>query len=424
MSGLILKSNGTDRIFRSDGKVVIASADGTETIKGEWNTAAKRDTNRIHYDFDDTEAEFDVTYAFNKNNQLVATIPAANGGTNSQPFAFPGRIVIDGNRDVSYELFTEAGEPTRAKIVVHGDLSFAPGLDKLIVTLPGGGTTEIRGGKAGTKALETAPSGTAAGPGGDLVQFSATTLNTFDDVPLATRAIILFVGRWGMNDKGLVFNVGLNAGEVAIQFGGTYKGVTVGLAYYAKDGDPEFAFTIHGEHQFKHGAGSVNWLMSLGHSKEKIEAVAELELTSPIGKAGNKLTLGGKFQFVSEPGKKAPPRMDISLDATYEMNGSQLIFAADFQNNGDRSSYNLRLAGNYEVKGGNVKFLVQLSKDATGQTLAVELGSVTDRNVQLHLSAVLSKSNSGKVSLSANFTISARWVNGDKMEIDKPVMST
>jgi hypothetical protein len=425
MPGLILNSAGTNRIFRPDGKVATTAPDGTEKTKGEWSSAPQRDANRIHYTFDGAEQpEFEVSYSFSDDNQLVAKIPAAdNGGADSAPHPFAGRIKIDDNHDVAYDLFDEKGDSTGEAIVVHGDLSFLQ-LNKLTLTLPGGQITDILGDDAtGKTNLEPKPNAVAGG-GGDLITFSATTFNTINGEERSTRAIILFTGHWGVNEKGLVFNAGLTAGEVKIQFGGTYKGVTAGLNYYAKDGEQEIAFTIHGEHQFKRpsgGEGSVNWLMSLGHSKQKIEAVASLKVQSQDA-AGNKLTLAGDFQFAAQPGQAAPPKTKISLEATYQTKGSQLVFAADFQKNGDRTSYNLRLNGKYELRNGEVTFSVQFQKTAAGaQELKVSLGSVFENEkLKAHLEAVVSKSGSGKIDFSLNFNIRARWVNGELMKIEKP----
>lgn len=423
MPGLTLNAKGTNRIFRPDGKVVV-TAGGAETVKGEWSCAQPRNANRIHYSFGGADAEFEVKYAFNKDNQLVGIIPAAaNGGADSASYTFAGRIVIDDNHDVAYELFDEEGEPTGETIQVHGELSF-PEVDKLAITLPNGEKTEIHGETKGQSNLDPAPNATS-GQGGDLIQFFANTVNTISGSRRPADAIILFTGHWGVNENGLVFNAGLAAGAVKIQFGGTYKGVTAGLAYYAKDGDQEIAFTIHGEHQFKRPSGaegSVNWLMTLGHSKQKIEAVAKLGITSHDA-AGNKLTLGGEFQFVAQPGKPALTKTQISLEATYQMKGSQLIFAADFQKNGDRTSYNLRLEGKYQLRNnGQVDFLVQLSKTATGEELKVSLGTVSHNDkLRAHLDAVVARSGSGKIDFSLNFDIRVRWVDGELVPSSKPL---
>jgi hypothetical protein len=422
MPNLILNSVSPNRIFRPDGNVVTLDPNGAETPRGTWTSAPERDANKIHYLFDEEEApEFDVSYSFNDNNQLVATIPAANGGAAST-CVFLGSIDIDDNQDVKYRLFDDDGNSTNATIVVHGDLSFAQ-LDRLTLTLPDGSTTQILGDDAsGHKNLQ-AKSSSTTGTGGAAIAFSATTFNTIDGEERADAATVLFTGDWGVNEKGLVFKAGLTPGAMNIQFGGTYKGVTAGLAYYAKDGDQQIAFTIQGKHQFKSpsgGAGSVNWLFTVANSNTSLQAVAELGITSQDA-AGNKFTLGGKFQFVAPSGQSGPPATQISLDATYQTKGSELVFAADFTKTGGGIGYNLRLEGTYQLRNGQVSFSVQLQKTATSDpSLTVSLGSViSNKNLVAHLNAVVSKTGSGKIDYSLNFDIRARWANGE-MIADPP----
>ena len=424
MPGLILNSAGTNRIFRPDGKVAVVASDNSEQERGEWSSTARLDANGIRYTFDGAEQpEVEVSYSFNDSNQLVAAIPAAaNGGQDSDAFAFAGRIKIDDNRDVGYQLFDDGGNPTGASIVVHGDLSFVE-LDRLTVTLPDKRTIEILGeDETGRTNLEPGPNA-VAGQGGDLIAFSAATYNTIDGQDRPTRANIVFTGNWGVNENGLVFNAGLKDGEMKIEFGGTYKGVTAGLNYYSKDGDQELAFTIQGTHQFKTpsgAAGSANWLMTLGYSKQQIEAVAQLKIATQTP-AGNKLTLAGDFQFVAPRGQGAPPKTNISLEATYQMKGSQLVFAADFQSLAGRPSYNLCLSGTYQLRNGQVTFSVQLqgTPDA-GQQLKISLGSVGNPKLKAHLEAVISKTPAGKIDYSLNFDIRARWVNNELVKIEAP----
>lgn len=138
-------------------------------------------------------------------------------------------------------------------------------------------------------------------------------------------------------------------------------------------------------------------------------------------KAGNKLTIGGEFQFVAPTGKPALSKTQFSLDATYQMEGSKLVFAADFQKNGDRPSYNLCLDGKYELRNGEVTFSVKLQNTAAGQELKVSLGSVfANEKLKAHLEAVVSKTPSGQVDFSLNLDIRVRWVNGERVQIEKP----
>ena len=409
MNGLILNSNGTNRIFRPDGKVAV-----DDQVKGSWKSVSERAANRIQYDFDGTQAEFDVNFSFNENNQLVAAPVATNGGAGSEPFTFSGKIVIDDNRDIAYTLFDEAGVATGQKIIVYGELALVPGLDKMTIELAGGGTAAIRGSRPRRNNLFVEPN-PIAGQENDQIRFEAATINTIDGNEVLTAAEIQFGGHWDVNDKGLYFSAGLTASEVKIQFGGTYKGVTAGLEYSALNGNREVNFTIKGEHQFKPaggGEGSVNWLLKLGHQGTQIEAVAELGVAS-VDEEGNKLTLDGSFQFTRDGEKKAS-EMTLNLRAAYEMRDGKLAFLADLKSDGSRLSYHLMLEGDYKVRGGQVKFLIKLGQEESGeQKLEFALGTTGNTKLKAHLAAVLRRSPSGETSLALNFDISARWVDGE-----------
>lgn len=407
MNGLILNSNGTNRIFRPDGKVAVG-----DEVKGSWKSVSDRAANRIQYDFDGKQAEFDVTFSFNARNQLVAVVPAtANGGADSKPFTFTGKIVIDDNRDIAYTLLNEAGALTAQKIIVYGSLSVVPGLDKMTIELAGGGTAAIRGSTFKGNNLHVEPN-PVDGQEDDQIRFTAVTINTVAGKDVLTGADIRFGGHWDVNDKGLYFSAGLKGGEVQIQFGGTYKGVTAGLEYTAKNGNKVVNFIIRGEHEFKSGKGgkgSVNWLLKLGHQETKIEAVANF---TNVDEKGGKLTLSGGFKF-AKIGQKAPD-MTLNLSATYEMReGGKLVFLADLKSDGSRVSYHLMLQGDYKVRGGHVNFLIKMGQEDTGEKkMEFSLGTTGDSNVKAHLNAILSKSPSGATSLEVNFDISVRWVDG------------
>jgi hypothetical protein len=416
MNGLIINSKGTKRIFRPDGTVAVAGADGDQ-VEGRWKSVSDRAVNQIQYDLGETQAKFDVKFAFNERNQLVAVVPAAaNGGADSAPFTFSGQIVIDDNRDIAYTLFDEAGNETKPKqtIIVYGNLALVPGLDKMTIELAGGGTASIRGSSPRRNNLHVEPNPVAEQEN-DQIRFTAATINTVAGKDILTAAKIQFGGHWDVNDMGLYFSAGLKAGDVQIQFGGTYKGVTAGLEYSARNGDKDVTFTIKGEHQFKSsdgGKGSVNWLLKLGHQGTRIEAVADLSVQK-VDENGNKLSLDGNFQF-SRDGKTMASTMNLNLSAAYEMrDGGKLAFLADLNSDGNRLSYHLMLEGDYKVRGTQVKFLIKLGQESSGdQKMEFSLGTTGDSLVQAHLAAVLRRSPSGETSLDLNFDVSVRWVDG------------
>jgi hypothetical protein len=432
MNGLILNSNGTKRIFRPDGKVALAGTAGDQ-VKGSWKSTTDRAANRIQYDFDGAQSDFEVRYSFNDTNQLVALIPAAaNGGANSEPFTFSGKIVIDDNRDIAYVLLNETGTATKdgPKIIVYGELALVPGLDKMTIELAGGGTASIRGSNPRSNNLSV-DRNPVEGQEDDQIQFAAATINTTGGKDILVPAEIKFGGHWDVNDKGLYFSAGLKQGAVNIQLAGSYKGVTAGLEYSAKNGNKTVSFTVKGEHQFKPaggGATSANWLLKLGHQGTKIEAIANVGITH-IDRQGNKLTLGGNFQFVRD-GQATASDMTLELNAAYEMrDGGKLVFLADLHSDGSRISYHLMLQGDYKVRGTQVNFLIKLGQEQSGErNLEFSLGTTGDRAVKAHLAAILRQSPTGETSVDINFDVSVRWVDGEmvkpgelpKMEVDKP----
>jgi hypothetical protein len=421
MNGLTLNAAGTKRIFLPDGTFTVADAAGNFTEKGKWGTVSNPDVNKLHYTFDGKSHEFAVRYSFNDKNQLVAVIPAAeNSGADSEPFTFPGKIVIDDNRDVAYKIFTEAGDATDQTIVVHGVLSLKAGLDKLTVALPDGSSTVI----VGDKPNSLVPGrNDLSGLARDRIRFSATTTNTFDGDESDEPAVILFVGEWGLNEDGLAFNAQVGGGKVAIQLGAKYKGVTAGLAYYAKDGDQEIAFVIEGAHKFKSdsGEGSVNWSLFLGHSGKQLDARLELA-TTKTSVNGDKLSLGGKLAFSQGP---AGNEIDLEIKAKYEMGeNGELTFRADFGGENAPLGYNLMLEGKYQVRGGNVTFLVKFGRKDDKNSLSLDLNATfSNDKVKVHLTALLRQTDAGTMDLQLNFDMSMRWVDGKLVKPEEPVLA-
>jgi hypothetical protein len=418
MPGLTLNSNGTNRIFRPDGKVVVADDAGTETEHGTWRSDLSSDSNRIRYQFDEEEeAEFDVQYSFNgERNQLVAMIPAdANGGADSEPFTFQGIINIDDSKDITYVLLDEAGSATENAIFVHGNLSFASGLDKLTIELAGGGMAEIQGDNFPAKSADVEES-SIEDRDRDKLTFAATTNNIIDDADWPEPATILLFGRWDVNQDGLVFRASAKNGEISVQFGARYKGVTAGLAYFAKDGDQQVAFFIKGEHQFK-GGGGANWEVSLGYSAAKIEAKGSLSVVRNFD-GDRKLTISGDIHFV-----KAGEHQEfkLSVDAKYEIKNGEIVFSADVSSDGGELEYNLKLEGKYRLKNGEVSFLVEVGKDGDEQKLNINLSAEfgNDR-ARGSLNVIIQRTPSGEINAEVNLEVSVHWLGGELVPVGDP----
>ncbi|HEV2840006.1 MAG TPA: hypothetical protein VGW39_01660 [Chthoniobacterales bacterium] len=417
MNGLTLNAAGTNRIFRPDGTVAVGDAAGNFTEKGTWVTVSDPDANKLHYTFDGQNHEMAVRYSFNDKNQLVAVIPASeNSGADSQPFTFPGKIVIDDSRDVVYKLLSEAGDETDKTIVVHGVLSLKAGLDQLSVALPDGTSTAI----LGDKPISLIPGrNDFRADALDRIRFSATTTNTFDGDERDAPAVISFVGDWSLDEDGLAFNAQVAGEKLAIRLGAKYKGVTAGLAYYAKDGDKEIAFVIAGRHKFKSGSGegSVNWSLFLGHSGKELDARLEVATTKTRAN-GDKLSLVGKLGVAGK-------QIDLEINAKYEMGeNGELTFRADFGGENGPQGYNLMLEGKYQVRGGVVTFVVEFDRNNNKNSLSLNLtATFSNDKVKVHLTALLKRTDRGTMDLQLNFDVSMRWVDGKLIQPDKPVLA-
>jgi hypothetical protein len=418
MNGLTLNAAGTNRIFRPNGKVVVADTAGKDVAKGEWRSVTGPEANRLHYTFESEDHEIDVGYSFNAKNQLVAVIPAKeNGGQDSPPWVFPGRIVIHETRDIIYELLSDEGDETGKAIAVHAKLRVADTLDQLVVALPDGSSTQIHGGEPGsTDNFTVGRNDFKAGVGADTIQFQARTTNTFDGTEYDEPARISFVGGWDLNGDGLVFHAEVANGAVAIQLGGSYKGITAGLAYYVNKGDTTAAFHVSGYHHFQSGSaeGSANWLLVLGYSNKKLQGSLDLDgqLTTVNG---NQLRLAGRIQFAGQ-------EMSLQVEAKCNLGkDGQLIFRADIAN--DKSiNYNLMLEGKYRVRGGNVDFLVKLGNKDNTNTVTVDLSATfSNDKIKAHLSALLRQTETGKMDLQLSFDVSVRFVAGQLIKPSEPV---
>ena len=425
MANLTLKRGGVDRVFLPSGKVVLVDSTGNSTEKGSWAVNPDRNTNRLDYSFDGVDDEVDIQYEFNDLNQLVAFFPAAaNEGADSEKVTFQGRIVIDDNRDVAYDLFDDSGAATNRKLTVHGDIAFSDALNELIVTLAGGqGTTVIRGDQSldpDKVPLEPGKNKRPDAEHKDTIRFRATTSNEFNGVERDDDAIVLFVGSWDLTEDGLAFHAKGDSGAFTVQLTAKVGAVSAGLAYFHDAEGQRIAFIVKGQHRFKNdgGTGSANWELFLGHSDKKLEAkfTAGLTLDGP----NRKVKINGSLEFLSGPTGKT---IKASLDAKVEIKGGELIFSADVASSGSGGlNYNLLLEGKYKVKGGDFRFQVKLAGNQDDLTLNLNAAFETS-TVKAHIEVVLRKTPSGgtTVSFEVGFTMKAHWIDGVLFKPDEPI---
>ena len=419
MEGLKVKSGGKTVFLLPTGEV---AEDGTEKVVGKWRSESKGNEakNRLRFDIGGAEqTALPVKYSFNDFNQLVAVVPGAgDGGADGAPYPFRGRIRIDDNHDVVYEVYAKDGTRTKHQVTVYGDITFAEKTNDLVLALAGGGEAVIKGTKGanGISLMKAEQNFVADFKADDLLRFMAFTSNDFGSGPrVPKQAQIEFYGKWDMRESGgdnqLVFvsNIVSSGGKntVALGFAGRLKTVAFGLAYYADKDGSNLAFNIKGE--FKWKETEARWEMSLGYSAKKFKA----EVSGAITRKGRYGTfaLVGAAKFEHESGKKAT--MALELEGTYAFENNKLAFKVDIQTAEGRVVYDLRLEGKFVYKGDKtLTFQVKFNNKNPSPEFALAITFQSDGDqLKTDLSIVLGKSKN-EFTLEIKFEVRLRWKDG------------
>ncbi|MEN3330953.1 MAG: hypothetical protein V7641_318 [Blastocatellia bacterium] len=410
MDGLQLKVGDETRVFLPSGDVGVLS-NGQVTPNGKWRTNSLADEpkdNQIRYTLDSVDqTAVPVHYSFDDNNQLNAVIPAAaNGGSDSSPFAFLGTINIDGTYDLVYSLMDDEGNSINNSITLYGSISVDPTTHNLALDLGDAGKTQITG-ASGLQSLNAARNNLAEFDGDDLLQFSAVTTNLLKDGSAAqTIANINLPGSWDIKGGNLVFVSKLEGGNIEIGFAGTYKGITVGLAYFGGPDGNEFAFNVNGQHTWDNGS-SANWNLSLGYSGKTFTAT--LSGQSVIKTGDGTFTISGKTSLVSADGK---PTFDLNLDVVYQWQKGFLHFKADIASQGDNLSYDLGLEGNFVFMGGTLTFQIKFSNQPAGPSLQVNLNFTGGKESLIQSLSLVLNVSPDQVDLTFSFQVKLSWEDG------------
>ncbi len=426
MEGLKIANGGKTLFLLPTGDV---AEDGTEKVVGKWRSDAKgtETKNRLRYDVGGAaQTPLAVKYSFNEFNQLVAVLPGAGaGGADGDPFTFRGRILINDNHDLVYEVSNKDNTLAHNSLTVYGDLSFAEKTNDLVVALDGGGTATVKGEKGanGIALIFAEKNFVGEFKGDDLLRFTAFTRNDFTTSParVPKQAQIEFVGNWDMGEKDgenqLVFvsSVKSSGGQtsVALGFAGKVKAVTFGFAYFADKDGQNFAFNIKGEHKWN--TTEANWELSLGFSSKKFKA----ELAGHIERKGKHgvFILTGSAKIEHESGKKAT--MSLEIEGSYTFENKKLIFKVDIQTNQGKFTYDMLLEGKFVFKGGTLSFQVKFSNKNPSAEFSLNITFSTEKDqLKLDLSLVL-EIKEKDVKLSFEFELRMRWKDGVLIK-DKP----
>jgi hypothetical protein len=423
MEGLKIKSGEKTIFFLPTGDV---AEDGTEKVVGKWRSEAKGNEvrNRLRYNIGGAEqTALSVKYSFNEFNQLVAVVPGAGaGGGDSDPYSFRGRIRINDNHDVVYELYNKDGTQANNRITAYGDISFAEKTNDLVLALTGGGEAIIKGSKGtnGISMMKAEKNFVAAFQADDLLRFMAFTSNDFSTSParVPKKAQIEFVGKWDMQETNgenqLVFvsKIVSSGGQntVTLGFAGKVQAVTFGFAYYADKDGHNFAFNIKGEHKWN--STEAKWELSLGYSERKFKAEISGTITSS-GKYGQ-FSLTGAAKIEHESGK--PVALSITLEGVYTFENNKLVFKVDIQTADGKLTYDLLLEGKFVFKGGTLSFQIKSSNKNPSPDFSIEIAWSTNKDqLKTALSFVLER-NKSEIKLTFEFEMRLRWKDGVRIK--------
>lgn len=415
MDGLHLKTAGNEMIFTPDGNTSVVAGGGS-TVRGTWETQSSDKTlqNKISYTIDGAaQTPVPVNYQFNENNQLVATIPAtSNTGNVATTFTYAGKIAIDDNHDVVYSLMDDKGNSLSTSITVYGDISFEANTNDLLIKLEGGGQTTIIG-EDGIPKLEALENDLAEFDADDLLRFHASTVNTFaDGTAKLVAAQIDFVGNWDVSGNQLVFmsrvKGDITSPDVEIGFGGTFKGVTFGFAYFSDKDGVNLAFNIKGEHTWN--SGQASWSVSLGYSEKTFRASFAGSLTQKSA-SGRVFTLTGKTTLQIADGSK--PSFDLELNGEYDWTkDGKLTFSAKVSETNGELNYDLSLEGKFQFKGGVLAFQIKISSAEPSPSLQISLAFQGDRAGLIKALSLVLNISQGKVTLDFQFEMRMTFVDG------------
>jgi hypothetical protein len=423
MEGLKISNGAKTLFFLPTGDV---AEDGTEKVVGKWRSESKGNEvrNRLRYNVGGAEqTALPVKYSFNEFNQLVAVLPGAGaGGADGDPYTFRGRVRINDNHDLVYEVYGKDGIQTSNRITIYGDISFAEKTNDLVLALSGGGEATVKGAKGtnGISQMKAEKNFVAAFKADDLLRFMAFTSNDFSTSParVPKKAQIEFVGKWDMRDEGgenqLVFvsKVISSGGQniVTLGFAGKVQAVTFGFAYYADKDGHNFAFNIKGEHKWK--STEAKWELSLGYSARKFTAEVSGTITSK-GKFGV-FTLTGAARIEHESGKKIA--ISLLLEGVYTFENNKLVFKIDIQTSDGKVTYDMLLEGKFVFKSGTLSFQVKFSNKNPGEDFSIEIAWKKDLDqLKTSLSLVLEKDKKD-IKITFEFEMRMRWKDGVRIK--------
>lgn len=424
MRRLKLNHNGETRFFQADGTVAVLQR-GLPVVRGVWKAGASTG-NLIEYHLDNLDQPpVPVCHRFNQFNQLETLIPAtANGGVDSEPCTWLGRIEVDDACDIVYHLFADDGTALSHHLLVRGQLRFAAETADLEIDLAGGGVATITGEKGldGISRLAAGQSLTADFDARDLLTFTARTRNDLANRAsrLPVRARIEFTGHWDIAPAtgGLIFRSRVAGSpdrpEAAIGFAGQLRAVTVGFAWYADQQGAQLALTISGRHRWN--ATEAGFELTLGKSERRFLADFSGELLRR-GEVGHQFVLRGEVTLRHQEQRGSV--LAIGVEGEYEVDRlGRLVFRAALSSD---AKYDLQLEGKMVYRDGTLSFLMRAGREKETPSIRMQLAYRKNREELQTMLAALLLVEKEKVRFEVSFEMRLEFKGGVLVR-DKPVL--
>lgn len=433
MRRLKLNFNGEARLFQADGTVAVIVR-GAPVVRGAWrtkSTGAELAENLIRYRIDNVDQPpVPVRHSFNEYNQLVSIIPAAaNGGTESEPCVWLGRIEVDDGNDLNYTLFDDDGTALNSRLTVYGKLRFAEQTADLVVDLAGSGEATISGEKGidGVSRLTADRNLVGDFDARDLLTFTARTRNDLTGRPsrIPTRAKIEFKGHWDISPEtgGLVFRSRAGGSpdhpEFAIAFAGRLKAVTVGFAWFADQKGEQLALTINGRHRWN--SKEAGFELTLGNSGRQFLADFSGELMRR-GNVGNQFLLTGQVTLRHRDQRQNKGTvLTVGIEGRYDFDRQgRLIFRATVSS---ESTYDLQLEGKLVYRNGTLSFQLRVGREGASPKIQMQIAYSNNREELRTMLAALLVIEKEKVRFEVQFEVRLQFKGGVLVR-DKPVELT
>lgn len=412
--GLLFTHNGKTFDFKPNGEIVES---GKTTVLGKWdaNDPSVRKNGFSYVLLGDNPGFVPAVYAFNDKNQLTATIPAAaNEGTASKEFTFPGGIILSDQSDLLYELLDDAGNLSESNnIAIYGKLALSEDSRSISVALDGGGKTSIKAfGKSDW--LKAGKNVSNPDSGQDSLEFKTFTDNG-DLGPVFSDMV--FTGLWDIQNGAVVFHSTVNADSSGVRTTLTLQGKVKGVAFGLKittgsPGGPTLDLLIFGSH--KQNSIDSSWQISLGFSGALFTTNANAAVKIAVGN-GQTLTLTGGLSFTKSIGGagnhttlQKPLNFDLDLKAKYllERQNSRVLFIADLEISNGRPSLNLELSGQFKFDRTTLTFSLL---DSNGHISASAQLAFNSGDFKAVLNILATGTT---IDVSFAFEVNLIWING------------